>query len=224
MLGHSTYSDEDIRRLSETLATTIDETQRRRLEAIATQYRLDKASPQRWAPSKLIARLKRINTHASRLLCALGVTDAADAPDGPGDLPILEALASVDEGGEDAIVRATARMGRLIELMEIVDSVSRLSETAEAAEQDKRAHGNLVVPRGHGGDWAVNEWIAATLGFYEAITGRRPGTSVGAPGRKNVGKAEGPLIRFLDAAAAPLDIKISSNAWRQRIRSILQQT
>jgi hypothetical protein len=82
--------------------------------------------------------------------------------------------------------------------------------------------GKLTVQQGNPGDDAVNDWIAAMLGIYRAITGKEPATSVGAPERSNEGIAAGPLIRFLQAAAEPLKIEFSEDAWRSRVRTILK--
>jgi hypothetical protein len=68
----------------------------------------------------------------------------------------------------------------------------------------------------------VNDWIANMLGVYRTITGTEPATSVGAPERFNEGIASGPLIRFLQAAGRPLNIKFSEDAWRSRVRTILK--
>ena len=68
----------------------------------------------------------------------------------------------------------------------------------------------------------MNDWIAAMLGLYRTLTGKEPATSVGASNRPNEGIAEGPLIRFLQAAGQPLNIEFSEDAWRSRVRTILR--
>jgi len=82
--------------------------------------------------------------------------------------------------------------------------------------------GKLTVREGNSGDDAVNDWIAAMLGIYRALTGKEPATSVGAPTRATEGQATGPLIRFLQAAGQPLNIEFSEDAWRSRVRTILK--
>ena len=61
-------------------------------EAAARWYRLDKRRPTRIAPSKLRAKLDQIAKSARRLLRTLGVDGPDEAPDGPGDTEILDAL------------------------------------------------------------------------------------------------------------------------------------
>jgi hypothetical protein len=58
--------------------------------------------------------------------------------------------------------------------------------------------------------------------LYRRITGRKAATSVRAPQRTNEGIAAGPLIRFLQAAGKPLEIELSEDAWRSRVRTILE--
>ena len=60
------------------------------------------------------------------------------------------------------------------------------------------------------------------LNLYRKITGEEPRTSVGGPNKSNEGIAAGPLIRFLGAAGKPLGIKFSEDAWRSRVRTILE--
>jgi len=79
------------------------------------------------------------------------------------------------------------------------------------------------VKEGHIGDDAANNWVAAMMGLYRTITGKEPATSVGAPGRRNKGKAGGgPLIRFLATAGQPLGLSYSEDAWRSRVRTFLK--
>ena len=80
--------------------------------------------------------------------------------------------------------------------------------------------GELVVPKGHQGETAVNDWIAAMMSIYKQITGKEPGISVAAPGRPDRGKAYGPLIRFLEAAGKPLNIPFSADSLAGRVKDI----
>lgn len=58
--------------------------------------------------------------------------------------------------------------------------------------------------------------------LYKDITGKEPATSVGKAGQPNEGVACGPLIRFLIAADEPLGLRLSEDAWRSRVRTILK--
>ena len=179
------------------------------------------------------------------LLTSLGIDDPAGAPDGPGNREVLEALAFEGNLDEDPIIEATRRIGQLadnVDLIEAANDLERRAMIVEAKEAacvlERRAINALrdleesgdtyendgevvkvdVVPKGHSGKVAQNEWIAAMMSLYEKITGRKSGTSIVAPGRLRRGKASGPLIRFLAAAGAPLGIEYSPESWRGRIR------
>jgi len=117
---------------------------------------------------------------------------------------------------------ATRRIGRLAELVEAIAAANDLERWARYATDEISKFGGLTVPKGHRGDVAVNDWIAAMLSIYGQITGKGPGTSVGAPASDNRGVPGGPLIRFLEAAGKPLGIECPPDAWRSRIRGILE--
>jgi len=69
--------------------------------------------------------MTQIANAARKLLKHLEVPDPAQAPDGPG-IAVLEVLASADDGTEDAVIQATARIGRLVELLEAVEAAREL--------------------------------------------------------------------------------------------------
>ena len=75
---------------------------------------------------------------------------------------------------------------------------------------------------GNPGDAAVNNWIAAMMDLYREITGKEPRTR--GPDKPNEGIADGPLTRFLQAAAEPIkEINyFAEDAWRSRVRTILK--
>jgi hypothetical protein len=164
-------------------------------------------------------RMMRIANAARKLLRHLDVRDPAQAPDGPG-IAVLQVLASADGGSEDPVVRATAQIGRLVEILEAVNAARELERRAEIGAEDVVRVGELVVPKGHQGETAVNDWIAAMMPIYKQITGKEPKTSVAAPGRPDRGKAYGPLIRFLEAAGKPLNIPSSADSLAGRVKDI----
>jgi hypothetical protein len=91
--------------------------------------------------------------------------------------------------------------------------------------EDVAQIGELIVPKGHHGQVAENDWIAVMMSIYKRITGTDPGISVVAPsrsdrGRSDRGKATGPLIRFLEAAARPIGIELSPDSFAGRIKDI----
>jgi hypothetical protein len=117
-------------------------------------------------------------------------------------------------------VRATARIGRLVEILEAADATRELERRARMGAEDVVRIGKLVVPKGHRGEAAVNDWIAAMMSIYKQITGKDPGVSVVPPGRLGRGKAVGPLIRFLQAAGKPIGIRLSPDSLAGRIKDI----
>ena len=173
------------------------------------------------SPFVMRKQMTQIANAARKLLKHLEVTDPAQAPDGPG-IAVLEVLASADDGTEDAVIRATARIGRLVELLEAVEAARELERRAHKGAEDVVQIGKLIVPKGHHGEAAVNDWIAAMMSIYKQITGKEPRTSVIAPGRPGRGKAAGPLIRFLAAAGKPLGLNHSAESLRGRVRDILR--
>lgn len=168
-------------------------------------------------PSEMRKKINQIGAAAQKLLRHLEVLDYHQALDGPGDIDILAFLASVEGGTEEEVIQATAPIGRLEEIVEAVKAARFFETRARKAVEDAVQLGKLL-PKGHQGDDAANEWTAAMMSLCEKITGRKARTSVIAPGNPGRGKAAGPLIRFLEAAGAPLGIKYSPDSWRARVR------
>jgi len=193
-------------------------------EAAAVWYRLDSNSPSRTAPSILKKKLLQISKSARRLLHNLGIDDPADAPDGPDDISIFDLLASVDGMTEDRVARATARLERLVAILDGIEVAWELQRIALEASDDASRLGELTVHKSHLGDANVNDWIASMMSIYVEVTGEDPATSVGAPERPDEGIARGPLIRFLAASGTPLGIEYASDAWRSRVRTILDNS
>ena len=110
----------------------------------------------------------------------------------------------------------------------MTEIVGGLAAAAELEVRAKKAAieaikvGKLTVREGNPGGDAINDWIAAMMRLYCEIAGKELATSVGAPGRGNEGIAEGPLIRFLQAAGKPLKMALFEDALRSRVRTILK--
>jgi hypothetical protein len=128
----------------------------------------------------------------------------------------------IGEPDANPVMEATRRIGRLVEIVDGTAAAAEFDHRAQKAATEVAEVGKLTVRDGNSGDDAVNEWIAAMMTLYRKITGKEPGTSVGAPSRSNEGIAAGPLIRFLEAASKPLKIEFSEDAWRSRVRAILK--
>ncbi len=220
-----TYETSDISRISEAIgaSTNVVLEHRPQFEAAAIWYRSDIRNPKRIPPSQLERKLGTIAKTARRLLDALGIQDTIAACDGPGQAAIFQALDAAAVDGESEVLRATERIGRLVEILEGLAATTDIERWAKDAAKETVKTLRSITPAGHQGDAATNIWIADMIGLYCKITGRDPGTSVGAPGSKNVGEAAGPLIRFLATAGEPLGLNYSTDAWRARIRLILAQ-
>ena len=215
------YSLRDFEQIASAIDTDVADVCRheKQFEAAATWYRLDRNAPRRQTPFVMRRRMTQIVNTARRLLKYLEVEEPSQAPDGPGTA-ILQALASTDDGTEDAVVRATARIGRLVEILEAVDAARELERRASMSAEDVMQIGEVTVPKGHQGQVAENEWIAAMMSIYKRITGTDPGVSVGAPGRSATGKVSGPFIRFLEATGNPIGIQLSPDSLAGRIKDI----
>jgi hypothetical protein len=130
----------------------------------------------------------------------------------------LEFLASAEDGTEDRVIQATARIGRLLEMA--VDAARALERRARKAGENAVQISKLIVPKGRRGDPAMNIWIGDMMGIYKEITGRPPRVSQIAKG-PNRGKAAGPFVRFLEAASCPLIRQgepLCLNSLRERVR------
>jgi hypothetical protein len=215
----ATYATEDFEQMAAAIRSNITHVQgyERQFEAAAMWFRLGRNALkiQRTTPFVMRGRMRKIANAARKLLRHLDVRDPAQAPDGPG-IAVLQVLASADGGTEDAVVRATARIGRLVEILETMDATREIERRAEIGAEDVMRVGELVVPKGHHGETAVNDWIAAMMSIYKQVTGKDPGISVSP----DSGKAAGPLIRFLAAGGRPLGIRLSPESFAGRIKDI----
>jgi hypothetical protein len=217
-----TYSREDFEQIATVIGNDVARVCRheKRFEAAALWYRISQRARKdhRTTPFVMHKRMTQIANAARKLLGHLGVNDPAEAPDGP-EISVLEVLASAFEG-EDPVVRATARIGRLVEILEAVEAARELERRAHIGADDVVRIGKLIVPKGHHGKAAVNDWIEAMMSIYKQITGRDPGITIVGPSRPSRGKATGPLIRFLEAAGKPLGIQLSPASFASRIKDV----
>jgi hypothetical protein len=219
-----TYDESDFEQIAAAIAVDAEQiaTHKNLFEEAARWYRLAKSRPTRIAPSKMRDKLDEVAKNARRLLKSLGVNSPAEAPDGPGNRELLAALVLLGERNEHSGIEAVGRIGRLTEIVEGLAAAAELEVRAKKAATEVVKVGKLTVREGNPGDDTINDWIAAMMSLYSAITGRQPATSVGAPGRGNDGIAEGPFIRFLQAAGKPLNIQVSEDGLRSRVRTILK--
>src|SRR5262245_53431667 len=90
-----------------------------RFESGARWYRTVRRAPERVAFSVMRKKMTQIANAARKLLKHLEIYDYRKAPDGPGDIALLEFL-SGDNVSEDNIIDATATIGRLTEVFEAI--------------------------------------------------------------------------------------------------------
>src|SRR5680860_777866 len=188
----ATYSQGDFERIASAIGKDVIDVLRheKNFEAAAVWYRQDSRSPKapdRIAPSLMSKKMKQVAKDARKLLAHLEIHDPREALDGPGDIALLEFLASAGDNDEDAVIQATARVGRLVEILDSIDAARELERRAEKAAEDALQIGKLIVPKGHQGDDADNTWIADMMPVFKQITGKEPGISVGAPGSDDEG-------------------------------------
>lgn len=221
--GWPPYSDDDFASIAEAIGKSSEAVlaYRGRLEDAALWYQLDMRSPTRMRPAAARDKLERTATAARKLLRHLGIHDTGNAPDGPGNMTIFDALASVEGQTEDTIASATAKVGRLIEILEGKAAIEELERAAELAVKDVTALGDLTVPKEHRGDEATNDWLRSMMEIYKDITGEDPKVTV-KPIGPDRGEVGGPFIRLVQAAGRPISIEYSSKAWRRRIRTALE--
>jgi hypothetical protein len=218
-----TYSEENFEQIASAIHRDVAEIYQYKndFEAAALMYRLDLDLPERKKPSELRKQLIKIGNAARKLLRLLEVQDPSQAPDGPAR-DVLQVLASTrHKTQEDPIIRATARVGRLVEILDAVEACREIERAAVNGAEKAVEIGKLYVPRGYQGDVAVNDWIGCMLGIYQKITGKRKlGISVKAPRQRDRGKPTGPLIRFIQAAGTPLGIRLSAASLAGRIKDL----
>jgi hypothetical protein len=231
-----TYAQEDFERIAATVGKDVTDwlAHQKDFENAALMFKLDRGTPPEFAcsagstPTQMRRKMEAIQKSARRLLKTLGVphderdnVKIEDAYDGPGDVEILKILSWAAGHDEDPVIAATRRVGRLAEIVEAVEAARDIEQWARQGAEEVIGLGSLTVPKEHQGDVAFNSWIEAMLPIYKQITGKDPGTSVGAPGSSRRGKGSGPLLRFLAAAEKPLGVEHSAESLRDRVRDIL---
>jgi hypothetical protein len=149
------------------------------------------------------------------LLKSLGVPDPSAAYDGPGqEITDLLFYASVKRGGAISVPGSAYDRRGIVEGLIAACELAHLAKSAIVGKV-----GAALIPTGHRED-AINDWIAAQMRIYEELTGRPARISVKPSGDADGGEPTGPFLGFLVAAAEPLCIRLSPNAWRGRVRRI----
>jgi hypothetical protein len=220
----ATYEQSNFEQVAEAINVKVGQIAKHEnlFEEAARWYRLDKRRPRRTAPSSLRRKVDQVAKDARRLLKSLGV-NSPDEADGPGDPEIRNALVFLGEPNEDSVIEGTRRIGRFIEIIDGVAAAAEFERRAKKAATEVTRVGKLTVLEGNPGDDAINNWIDAMMSIYRKITGKEPRTSVRGPNKPNEGIGDGPLIRFLQAAAEPIkEINFAEDAWRSRVRTILR--
>ena len=105
-----------------------------RFEAAAAWYRLYYRAPKGILLADTAKRMQQIANAARKLLRQLEVYDYRGT-DGPGDITLLEFLTSVENGGEDEVLNATAQIGRLAEIFAAIDAGQELERRGRKAAE-----------------------------------------------------------------------------------------
>ena len=184
-----------------------------RFKSAARWYRTVHREPKGVALSVMRKKTTQIANAARKLLRHLEVYDYRKAPDGPGDIALLEFL-SGGKASEDNIIEATAAIGRLTEIFHAIDAARLVEQAARNARDDAERLSSLTGLRGRRGDLALNVWIADLMSVFKALTGRDPRMSVVSSG-PDQGKPSGPFLRFFEAAAAPVELRANRSASNQ---------
>jgi hypothetical protein len=215
----STYSSKDFEKIAEATekspALVIEYANR--FEAAATWYGLYCRAPKRIRLTETARRMRQISNAAQRLLRQLEVYDYRKAPDGPGDVALLEFLASADNSSEDAIIRATAQIARLVEIFDAIDAAQLLESGGRGAAEEARHLGRLISIKGRRGDYAANVWLVEMMSIFKVLTRKEPRISVVAGGPKR-GRPSGPFLRFLEAASGPVEYEGKKPLCLDRVR------
>ncbi len=189
-----TYTDEDLRIIAEAVGVPPErvKSERRELESAATWFRLDDSTPKRAVPSVLQRELSSIASAARKL------ADRLDQEH------ILDELA-IAPGGNEAV--------RCVN-----EYLRDLAYRADIARIRRRKAYELPER----GDPAVSDWITNVLPIYQRIAQKVIGTSISGPLSRVPGVPTGPLIRFLKAAAGPLELALDPAGWRARVRRAIE--
>jgi hypothetical protein len=113
-------------------------------------------------------------------------------------------------------------MGRLAEIIDSALAAAELHRRAKQAANEVARVGKLTVQEGNPGDDAVNDWIEKVMVLYREITGNEPRTSVGGPINRMRELPLAPSFVSWQPRAKPLGIEFSEDAWRSRVRTILE--
>ena len=198
-------------------------------------------------PSRLVQRKlprpapARFRASAAALLKLLPIDEDCPSDQFP-DRALAIALAIRGAKSDRALNRiAKAIAGYELDVKAATIAAALLARRARKGAQKVRWVREHTVGFGHTGDAAFNGWIDDMLSLYEKITGRPVRTWVGNAGSHWEGIADGPPIKFLKAAIAPINLKLrkppdaqdlsdssdrpdpgwhlDEDAWRSRIRA-----
>jgi hypothetical protein len=129
-----TYSKADFDRIGAAIGKDAAEVMEYadRFESAACWYRTVHREPKRAPLSVMRKKTTQIANAARKLLRHLEVCDYRKAPDGPGDIALLEFLSGA-RASEDNIIEATAAIGRLMEVFDAIDAARIVEHAARKA-------------------------------------------------------------------------------------------
>ncbi len=220
------YSPEDFQHIASAIRVNARKVKRHseKFNDAALWFRINKFPSRYMTPSEMNKRLTQISNFTRKLLKALGIDDPKNAIDGSGNSIIINILTNHPGITDSDVFSAADKLARLNEICDGILAASDLNKWLADEREKALKVSKLVTKPGHTGNDAINEWIASMMSIYQKITGRIPRISRASPTQPNAGKATGPLVRFLQAAARPICVNISNDAWAARIEAIRKRT
>jgi hypothetical protein len=223
-----TYSDDEITAIADSISvaeSTVEDI-RPRLNNLAGWYRLDNFQETIFLVSEetlcsgsgkpALTPRERREREKITLLKLQKIKDSTDEL-----ISLLEQGDSVEElmrviGDEEAGILQNEEDT----LINAVGFLYKIANWSDKAVENLTSDGST----GRDADTVINEWIYEICALYRLINARPFGTSTGGAGTKNEGVASGPVVRFVLACAKPVDIQLSEDAIRARIRRLNIET
>jgi hypothetical protein len=122
----------------------------------------------------------------------------------------------------------TAREGKTLidhhgtaELRDVIAGINRLRIWAIECRKLSE-HRKISGSTRHRGDKDLDNLFRDLAGIWVELFDQNFGTSVGKPTGRDKGKARGPLVRFIQSVLKILDITLTDEAARHRIRRLVE--
>ncbi len=187
------------------------------LEGAALNYKItcNVLSDPKLTPSQAIKQLQPIESATDKLLRMLDVPKENET-----FLHLyLSRQAEKVIQGRAVRPRGVTRADRMDRLRDSVEGVKSLHEWAVAAIEDVSRLVNVEKDKS---DRAVIDLIQNLGRIWEDIFEQPIRTSVGNPTTKKAGQAIGPMVRYIQTCLVPINVNLTDEAVRDRIRTLFQ--